>query len=85
MPGAKNPPLLNQPCYGVDLRALPDEQIIQNGLDLSHVIDAYHNLNMGNNFFTSFFEKLVGVDYIRKEIIAGKTAEEIKANGFATW
>lgn len=82
VPGAKNPPLLNQPCYGVDLRALPDEQIIQNGFDLSYVIDAYHNLNMGDKFFTSFFEKLVGVDYIRKEIIAGKTAEQIKAKWF---
>ena len=82
VPGAKNPPLLNQPCYGVDLRTLPDEQIIQNGFDLSYVIDAYHNLNMGDKFFTSFFEKLVGVDYIRKEIIAGKTAEQIKAKWF---
>lgn len=82
VPGAKNPPLLNQPCYGVDLRALPDEQIIQNGFDLSYVIDAYHNLNRSDKFFTSFFEKLVGVDYIRKEIIAGKTAEQIKKKWF---
>jgi len=82
VPGAKNPPLINKKCYGVDLRALPDEKIIQNGFDLSHVIDAYHNLNMGDKFFTSFFEKLVGVDYIREEIIAGKTAEEIKAKWF---
>lgn len=82
VPGAKNPPLLNKKCYGVDLRGLPDEQIIQNGFDLSHVINAYHNLNMGDKFFTSFFEKLVGVDYIRKEITAGKTAGEIKAKWF---
>lgn len=82
VPGAKNPPLLNKKCYGVDLIGLPDEQIIQNGFDLSHVINAYHNLNMGDKFFTSFFEKLVGVDYIRKEITAGKTAGEIKAKWF---
>jgi uncharacterized protein YbbC (DUF1343 family) len=77
MPGARKPPLLNKKCYGVDLRELPDEQIITDGFDLSYLIDAYRNLNIGNKFFTSFFEKLVGVDYIRKEIIAGKTAEEI--------
>lgn len=77
MPGAKNPPLLNKKCYGVDLRGLPDEKIITSGFDLSYLIDAYQNLNMGNKFFTSFFEKLVGVDYIRQDIIAGKTAEEI--------
>ena len=82
VPGAKNPPLLNQKCYGVDLRGLPDEQIIANGFDLSYLIDAYRNLHMGDTFFTSFFEKLVGMDYIRADIIAGKSAEEIKEKWF---
>lgn len=77
--GAKNPPLLNKKCYGVDLRDIPNDEIINNGFDLSFVIDAYNNLNIGNKFFTSFFEKLVGVDYIRQDIIAGKSADEIKA------
>lgn len=78
MPGAKNPPLLNKECHGIDLREVPDELIRQNKFDLSYVIDAYNNLDIGEKFFTSFFEKLVGVDYIRKDIIAGKTAEEIR-------
>ena len=78
VPGAKNPPLRNKKCFGVDLRDIPDEQIIANGFDLSYLIDAYRNLQLGNEFFSSFFEKLVGVDYIRKEIIAGKSAHEIK-------
>lgn len=78
VPGAKNPPLLNKKCYGVDLRPLPDTLIWANGFDLSYVIDAYKNLNIGEKFFTSFFEKLVGVDYIRKDIITGKSASEIK-------
>ena len=78
VPGAKNPPLLNQLCFGVDLRNIPNDEIIEKGFDLSFVIDAYNNLNIGEKFFTSFFEKLVGVDYIRQDIIAGKTAEEIK-------
>ena len=82
MPGAKNPPLLNQKCYGVDLRALPDEQIVQNGFDLSYLIDAYQNLGIGNKFFTPFFEKLVGVDYIRQDILAGKPAQKIKEKWF---
>lgn len=77
--GAKNPPLLNQKCYGVDLRNIPNEQIWQNGFDLSYIIDAYNNLKMGDKFFSSFFEKLTGVDYIRKDIMAGKSAAEIKA------
>ncbi|MFA7105356.1 MAG: DUF1343 domain-containing protein [Dysgonamonadaceae bacterium] len=77
--GAKNPPLLDQKCYGVDLRMVSNNHIWENGFDLSYVIDAYNNLKMGDSFFTSFFEKLVGVDYIRKDIIAGKSAKEIKA------
>ena len=78
LPGAKNPPLLNQKCYGVDLRNVPNEYVLDNGFDLSYLIDAYNNLKMGDSFFSSFFEKLVGVDYIREMIVAGETNEEIK-------
>ncbi|MFY9515762.1 MAG: DUF1343 domain-containing protein [Dysgonamonadaceae bacterium] len=78
IPGAKNPPFLNQKCCGVDLKNIPDEQIRKNGFDLSYIIDAYNNLQIGESFFTPFFEKLIGVDYVRKDIIAGKSAEEIK-------
>jgi uncharacterized protein YbbC (DUF1343 family) len=82
VPGAKNPPLLDKKCYGVDLRNVSQEYIWENGFDLSYVIDAYRNLKMGDKFFTNFFEKLVGVDYIRQEIIAGKSAQEIKEKWF---
>lgn len=82
VPGAKNPPLLNKKCYGVDLRNVSHEQIWENGFDLSYVIDAYKNLKMGDEFFTNFFEKLVGVDYIRQDIIAGKSTQEIKEKWF---
>ena len=80
--GAKNPPLLNRKCYGVDLRNVSHEYIWENGFDLSYVIDAYKNLKMGDKFFTNFFEKLVGVDYIRQDIIAGKSAQGIKDKWF---
>ena len=42
-------------------------------------IDAYRNLNMDDHFFRSFFELLIGTDYVRKMIKEGKSAEEIKA------
>lgn len=77
--GAKNPPQLNKLCYGVDLRNVPNEEIYSKGINLEYIIDAYNNLKMGDKFFTSFFELLVGVDYIRTSIIAGKSADEIKA------
>ena len=34
---------------------------------------------MDNFFFSPFFEKLIGVDYVRKMIVQGKNADEIKA------
>src|SRR5574344_811850 len=78
--GAKTPPLLNKKCNGVDLRKNPSiETINKNGIDLSYIIDAYNNLNIGDHFFRSFFELEIGVGYVRKMIEEGRSAEEIKA------
>ncbi|MDR0988968.1 MAG: DUF1343 domain-containing protein [Prevotellaceae bacterium] len=79
IPGAKFPPQLDRTCYGVDLSHLSDEAIWKKGVDLSYVIDAYRNLNLDDHFFRSFFELLVGTDYVRKMIKQGKSADEIKA------
>lgn len=80
-PWAKNPPLLDQKCYGVDLRKVDNETIISEGFTLKYVVDAYQRTGCrGEEFFTPFFEKLVGVDYIRKMIIEGRTDEEIRAS-----
>ena len=79
VPQAVNPPHLNKLCYGVDLRNVPDKEIWEKGFDLSYIIDAYNHLQMGERFFSSWFENLVGVDYIRKMVVEGKSAAEIKA------
>lgn len=80
IPGAKFPPQLNQECYGVDLRTKPSiEEINKAGINLDYVIDAYANLNLDDHFFRSFFELLIGQDYVRKMIKQGKSAAEIKA------
>ncbi|EGK01476.1 exo-beta-N-acetylmuramidase NamZ family protein [Dysgonomonas gadei] len=79
IPGAKNPPQLDRECFGVDLRNIPDEEIFKKGFDLSYIIDAYKNLNLDDHFFRPFFEKLVGVSYIRKMIMEGRSSDEIKA------
>ena len=76
--GAKNPPLKDQKCRGVDLREVDDEQIIASGFNLEYVIDAYRKLDMGEKFFTRMFLLLTGVDYIKEMIIEGKSAEEIR-------
>lgn len=78
--GAKNPPLKNQVCLGVDLRQSPsDEEITRNGINLSYVIDAYNRMPDKSRFFQPMFEKLIGTDYVRTMIKEGKGAEEIKA------
>lgn len=77
--GAKYPPHLNKVCYGVDLREIPHEEIISRGINLEYLIDAYRRVGVGESFFKAVFEKLVGVDYIRPMIIAGRSAEEIRA------
>ena len=80
IPGAKFPPLLNEECYGVDLRTKPSiEEINKAGINLDYVIDAYTNLNLDDHFFRSFFELLIGQDYVRKMIKQGKSSAEIKA------
>jgi uncharacterized protein YbbC (DUF1343 family) len=78
IPGAKNPPQLDRLCYGVDLSGKTDEEIREKGIDLSYLIDAYRNLNLDDHFFRSFFEQLIGTDYVRKMIKEGKSADEIK-------
>ena len=77
--GAKNPPQKDNLCYGVDLRGISDDDAIAQGVNLSYVIDAYNDLGLGDKFFTSFFEKLVGRGDIRGMIESGMTADEIKA------
>ena len=77
VPQAKNPPLLGKLCHGFDLSTLPADSIRRRGLDLTYVIDAYRRLDMGDRFFTSFFERLIGTDYVRQMIERGCTAEEI--------
>ena len=58
VPGAKNPPQLNKLCHGVNLSNMSDEEIWKRGVDLSYVIDAYKNLNIGDHFFRPFFRFL---------------------------
>ena len=81
VPGAKNPPLKDQVCYGVDLGEKPLEEIWNEGINLEYVIEAYRALGMGEAFFgkNNFFDLLAGVGYFREMILDGAGADEIKA------
>ena len=77
--GSAKPPHMGKQCHGRDLRALRNEDIWAAGIDLSYLVEAYHNLGMGDKFFTPMFEKLIGVGYVREMIMQGHTAAEIEA------
>jgi uncharacterized protein YbbC (DUF1343 family) len=66
----------------VDLRVLPaDEDVIAGGIDLSYLIDAYSTIGNtpgGKKFLSSFFENLIGVDWVREMIETGCSAAEIR-------
>ena len=66
-----------QTMYGQDLRGLnADDQ----KFTLKYVLDFYNKMPDKSKFFTraDFFDKLAGTDELRKQIIAGKTEQEIR-------
>ncbi len=79
-PGAKNPPQLGKKCRGRNLRSMPEEKMIAQGVNFEYVIDAYNAMGKPEKFFTSFFELLAGNAKIRRMIEAGASAQEIKAS-----
>lgn len=79
-PGAKNPPHQDKKCFGRDLSDMDDEEIIANGLNLEYVTEAYKRMDLGEKFFNRQFNLLAGNDQIKKMIMAGKNADEIRAS-----
>ena len=76
--GSKTPPMNGELCYGENLSETKDDL---REINLDYLIKAYKNYkNPAKPFFLSnlWIDKLAGNDQLRKQIIAGKTAEEIK-------
>lgn len=73
--GAKNPKHMGMKVFGEDLRKHPRLK----KLNLSWLIKAYQE-NNHQAFFNSnlFFDKLAGTDKLRKQILEGKTENEIR-------
>ncbi len=74
--GAKNPLYKGQTCYGIDLRT----PLAKRAFTLRYLIDFYRKSPNKNTFFNNFFDKLVGTDKLRKQIVAGMSEEEIRAS-----
>lgn len=66
-------------CYGIDLRGVCAEK---HQFTLKYLIDFYAKSDFKETFFSrpDFFDKLAGTDLLRKQIVAGKSEEEIKAS-----
>lgn len=80
--GAKNPKLLNQQCYGWDLRGTPDEILkkIDNRIQLKWLMEAYRLFRQKDSFFlkNNFINLLAGNDVLAKQIKEGKSETEIR-------
>lgn len=79
MKSAPNPPCQDKLCKGYDLSRIPLEELKKKKIDLTYIIEAYNNSGLEDKFFTSFFELLIGVGYVRTMIKEGKSAEEISS------
>ncbi|MCS5489683.1 DUF1343 domain-containing protein [Algoriphagus sp. CAU 1643] len=74
---SKNPPHQDKMCYGYDLRT----QSLDHRFTLRFLLQAYHDSEMGEKFFNNYFNTLSGTDELKKQILEGKSEEEIRA----TW
>ncbi len=79
LPGAKNPPLLNQTCYGYDLSKIDVAKTTGNKFSLQWLIKAYQLSSDKDHFFLSggFFNKLAGNDVLQQQLKDGRTEKEI--------
>ena len=75
--GSKYPKHENIECFGTDLR-FQDKYLTT--INLNWIIQTYKQNSEKESFFNNFFDKLAGTDKLRKQIIAEKTAKEIKAS-----
>ena len=83
IPGvSENPPFKDQVCRGELLASVCIDWDAPGSLDLFFLLNAYQNYPDKANFFlkNNFFDKLVGTDLLRKQIIAGIAEEEIRAS-----
>ena len=65
--------------YGVDLRDLNSQE---QKFTLRYLLDFYHKTPDKRTFFArpDFFDKLAGTDQLRKQLLEGKTEDEIRAS-----
>ncbi len=79
-PGAKEPPLKDQQCYGYDLSGTPASVLQETGdrIQLKWLIQAYQLYPQKDQFFIPFFNKLAGNAQLMQQIKEGKSEAAIR-------
>ncbi|WP_234369150.1 exo-beta-N-acetylmuramidase NamZ family protein [Brumimicrobium mesophilum] len=79
--GSKNPKHKDQTCYGENLHDYAQNGKVKH-LEIQWLIKAYRAMETTDFFITKnrWFDILAGTDQLRKDIIAGKSEEEIRAS-----
>lgn len=82
IPGkAVNPPYLNQNCRGFLLTDFANDYVVTyKRIYLDWLVLLYKDCPDKSKFFNSFFDKLIGTESVRNQIIEGKSAVEIRKN-----
>jgi uncharacterized protein YbbC (DUF1343 family) len=78
-PGARNPPLKDKVCYGIDLTQSNSDSLFNNRkMDISVLLRFYHQMNAATFFNADWFDKLAGGPFFRQSIEAGWSEEQIR-------
>ncbi len=80
-PGAKQPPFMNQECYGMNFSEVDIFTLRAYHIHMQLILEAnnYFYANKDKFFLANnFFNKLAGSDELMEQIKAGLTADEIK-------
>lgn len=80
IPGiAEHPPFEGKECKGFDLSEYGmNVAPFQKKINLYWLLELYKADSSKDTFFSPFFDKLAGTSELRKQIIAGKTEDEIR-------
>ncbi len=78
IPGASlHPPLEGKPCHGTDLRGfLVNNPGKQGQIELSWLLQAFHELGTDPDFFSPYFNKLAGNATLQLQIRLGKSEKK---------
>ena len=77
-PGANNPLLNGQRCYGVSFSEKTPEELRNTGFTLKYLIEVYQQFPTKTGFFNNFFTNLIGNTETKNQIVGGLTEEMIR-------